>query len=178
MRIGQRLLELLWKMPEVETHLVISRAAERNFQLECGANAADVKALADHCYEPEDMSAAIASGSFITEGMIVAPCSMKALSAIAHGYADNLLVRAADVCLKEKRRVVLMPRETPLSLIHLRNLVTAAEAGCAIVPPMMTFYNHPEALPDQINHVVGKALMQFDLTPDCFRPWGGPQTEK
>ena len=108
-RIGQRLLELLWKMPEVETHLVISRAAERNFQLECGANAADVKALADHCYEPEDMSAAIASGSFITEGMIVAPCSMKALSAIAHGYADNLLVRAADVCLKEKRRVVLMP---------------------------------------------------------------------
>ena len=112
-RIGQRLLELLWKMPEVETHLVISRAAERNFQLECGANAADVKALADHCYEPEDMSAAIASGSFITEGMIVAPCSMKALSAIAHGYADNLLVRAADVCLKEKRRVVLMPRETP-----------------------------------------------------------------
>ena len=93
-RIGQRLLELLWKMPEVETHLVISRAAERNFQLECGANAADVKALADHCYEPEDMSAAIASGSFITEGMIVAPCSMKTLSAIAHGYADNLLVRS------------------------------------------------------------------------------------
>ena len=171
--MGRRALELLREMPEVETHLVMSRAAERNFRLECNIDAADIKALADCCYDPEDMAAAIASGSFITEGMLVAPCSMKTLSAIATGYADTLLVRAADVCLKENRRVVLMPRETPLGRIHLRNLLAAAEAGCAIVPPMMTFYNRPETLSDQINHVVGKALMQFGLTPPCFRPWTG-----
>lgn len=171
--MGWRALELLREMPEVETHLVMSRAAERNFRLECDVDAAAVKALADYCYDPEDMAAAIASGSFITEGMLVAPCSMKTLSAIANGYADTLLVRAADVCLKERRRVVIMPRETPLGLIHLRNLIAAAEAGCAIVPPMMTFYNHPVALSDQVDHVVGKALMQFGLTPPGFRPWTG-----
>ena len=106
---------------------------------------------------------------------IIAPCSMKTLAAIAHGYSDNLLVRAADVCLKENRRVVLMPRETPLSLIHLRNITAAAEAGCAIMPPMLTFYNHPAGMEDQVDHVVGKALMQFGLTPDCFRPWTGEE---
>ena len=107
--------------------------------------------------------------------MAVVPCSMKTLAAIAHGYSDNLLVRAADVCLKENRRVVLMPRETPLSLIHLRNITAAAEAGCAIMPPMLTFYNHPAGMEDQVDHVVGKALMQFGLTPDCFRPWTGEE---
>ena len=174
-RIGWRLLELLREMSEVGTYLVVSRMAEQNFRLECGIEAERVKALANHCYEPENLAAKIASGSFYTDGMIIAPCSMKTLAAIAHGYSDNLLVRAADVCLKENRRVVLMPRETPLSLIHLRNITAAAEAGCAIMPPMLTFYNHPAGMEDQVDHVVGKALMQFGLTPDCFRPWTGEE---
>ena len=116
------------------------------------------------------MAAKISSGSYLTDGMIVAPCSMKTLAGIAHGYADNLLVRAADVCLKENRRVVLIPREMPLSLIHLRNLTAAAEAGCAIVPPMPTFYNRPGTVARQVDHVVGKALMQFGIVPACFHP--------
>lgn len=119
------------------------------------------------------MAAKISSGSYLTDGMIVAPCSMKTLAGIAHGYADNLLVRAADVCLKENRRVVLIPREMPLGLIHLRNLTAAAEAGCAIVPPMLTFYNRPGTVARQVDHVVGKALMQFGIVPACFHPWEG-----
>lgn len=174
--IGQRILELLRESQEVEIHLVISRAAERNFQIECNVDASAVKTLAHYYYEPEDMAAKIASGSFVTDGMIVAPCSMKTLAAIACGYANNLLVRAVDVCLKENRRVVLMPRETPLSLIHLRNMTAAAEAGCTIVPPMLTFYNRPEDISVQIDHVVGKTLMQFGLIPDCFHPWEGSQS--
>lgn len=173
--IGMRLLETLREMPEVETHLVLSRAAQRVFRLECGVNAETIRALADRCYEPEDMAAAIASGSYVTDGMIVAPCSMKTLAAIVHGYADNLLVRAADVCLKEGRRVVLLPRETPLGLVHLRNLLAAGELGCTIVPPMMTFYNQPRSIEEQIDHIIGKALMQFGLTPARFRPWEGAE---
>ena len=160
-QIGMRLLELLREIPEVETHLVLSTAAELNFQLECGIQAAQVRALADFSYAPENMAAAIASGSFKTEGMIVAPCSMKTLAAIAHGCADNLLVRAADVCLKEQRKVVLIPRETPLSRIHM------------IVPPMLTFYNKPADITAQMDHIIGKALMSFDLTPSTFHPWEG-----
>ena len=173
--IGRRVLEVLRAEPDVETHLVLSRAAERNFQLECGVDAEEIRRLADVVYEPENMAADIASGSFVTDGMIAAPCSMKTLAGIAHGYADNLLVRAVDVCLKENRRVVLIPREMPLNLIHLRNLAAAAEAGCAIVPPMLTFYNRPDTIEEQINHVVGKALMQFGIIPACFRPWEGAQ---
>ena len=171
--IGRRVLEVLREEPGVETHLVMSRAAERNFRLEYGVDAQEIKALADVVYEPEDMAAKISSGSYLTDGMIVAPCSMKTLAGIAHGYADNLLVRAADVCLKENRRVVLIPREMPLGLIHLRNLTAAAEAGCAIVPPMLTFYNRPGTVARQVDHVVGKALMQFGIVPACFHPWEG-----
>ena len=169
--IGKRLLETLQKMPEVETHLVLSRAAELNFRLECGVDAEAIRVLADYSYAPENMAANISSGSFVTDGMIVAPCSMKTLAAIVHGYADNLLVRAADVCIKENRRVVLLPRETPLGLVHLRNLLLAGEMGCAVVPPMMTFYNQPKSIEDQIDHIVGKAIMQFGLISDRFRPW-------
>lgn len=171
--IGKRLLETLRTMPEVETHLVLSRAAELNFRLECGIEPQTILNLADHCYAPEDMAASIASGSFVTDGMLVAPCSMKTLAAIAHGFADNLLVRAVDVCLKENRRVVLLPRETPLGLVHLRNLLTAGELGCTVLPPMMTFYNHPQCIEDQIDHVVGKALLQFGLTSPRLRLWNG-----
>lgn len=172
--IGSRMLEILKPIPDVETHLILSKGAETNFRLECGIKPEDVRKLADFSYDPDDMTARIASGSFVTEGMIAAPCSMKTLSAIAHGYADNLLVRAAEVCLKENRRVVLMPRETPLSLIDLRNLVQAAEAGCAVVPPMLTFYHHPESIQNQVDQVIGKALLQFGIRPDGFRSWNGP----
>lgn len=171
--LGLRLLRMLRGMEGVETLLIMSRAAERNFELECRTAPEAVRALADRWYEPEDMAAEVSSGSFWTDGMIVAPCSMKTLAAIAHGYSENLLVRAADVCLKEGRRVVLMPRETPLGVIHIKNMLAAAEAGCAIVPPMLTYYNRPGSLDDVADHVLGKALMQFGLIPPGFKPWGG-----
>ena len=171
--LGVRLLEILGDMPEVETLLVMSRAAERSLMIERRISPEEVRALAERSYEPEDMTAEVASGSFWTDGMIVAPCSMRTLAAVAHGLADNLLVRAADVCIKEGRRVVLMPRETPVSIIHIKNMLAAAEAGCAIVPPMLTFYNRPQEIGDIVDHVLGKALMQFGIIPPGFRPWGG-----
>lgn len=172
-RMGLRMLEVLKEQPEVETHLVISSRAEECFRLECGIDTTRVCALADHCYDSDNTAAAIASGSFETDGMIIAPCSMKSLAAIACGYSDNLLVRAADVCLKERRKLVLLTRETPLSLIHLRNMLTVTEAGAVVLPPMLTFYNSPESIEDQIDHVLAKALMQFGLTPGSFHPWQG-----
>ena len=128
-------------------------------------------ALADAVYDPGDMAAAISSGSFVTDGMIVLPCSMKTLAGVVSGYTDNLLLRAADVCLKEGRRVVLCPREMPLGRVHLRNLLSASELGCVIVPPILTFYNAPQTLDDQIRHVVGKALLPFGIETDGFVPW-------
>ena len=124
------------------------------------------------------MAAAISSGSFYTDGMIVAPCSMKTLSAIANGYSDSLLIRAADVCIKECRKVVLMPREMPLSRIHLRNMSLAAEAGCVIVPPMLTFYNGSKSVDDMVNHALGKALMQFGIVLPGFQSWRGDHLSK
>ena len=171
---GIRLLEALRALGQ-ETELILSDWGAETIRLETDLTVEQVKALADRVYDNRNMAAQAASGSSCADAMVIAPCSMKTLAAIAHGYSDNLLVRAADVCLKENRRVVLMPRETPLSLIHLRNITAAAEAGCAIMPPMLTFYNHPAGMEDQVDHVVGKALMQFGLTPDCFRPWTGEE---
>ena len=170
-QIGVRLLTLLREIPDVETHLVMSRNADTNLRLELGMGR-------DVCYPPEDLAAAISSGSFYTDGMIVAPCSMKTLSAIANGYSDSLLIRAADVCIKECRKVVLMPREMPLSRIHLRNMSLAAEAGCVIVPPMLTFYNGSKSVDDMINHALGKALMQFGIVPPGFQSWRGGRLSK
>ena len=176
--MGYRLLQTLKEFPQVETHLVVSHGARCNFQLETALSLEQVYEAADHVYDPKDLAACISSGSYITEGMIVIPCSMKTLAAIATGYSDNLLVRAADVCLKENRRVVLVPRETPLSKIHLRNFLTAAEAGCAIVPPMLTFYNGADTLDKQMDHVIGKVLLQFGLTSHRFVPWKGTDSDK
>lgn len=172
-QIGVRLLKLLKQTQCVETHLVMSRNTDANLRLELGMERAEAEALADICYNPEDLAAAISSGSFYTDGMIVAPCSMKTLSAIANGYSDSLLVRAADVCIKECRKVVLMPREMPLSRIHLRNMSLAAKAGCVIVPPMLTFYNGSKSAEDMIDHALGKALMQFGIVPADFKIWQG-----
>lgn len=171
--MGYELLKALRAHPEVETHLVLSSGAKLNFSLETDLSPETVCALADFVYDEHDLAALISSGSFVTEGMIVIPCSMKTLAAIASGYSDNLLVRAADVCLKEGRKVVLVPRETPLSKIHLRNLQTAADAGCAIVPPMLTFYNGADSLQKQMDHIIGKVLLQFRLQSDRFVPWDG-----
>lgn len=172
--MGYELLRALRAHPNVETHLVVSSGARRNFALETDLTMEQVYALADHVYDEQDMAALIASGSYQTDGMIVMPCSMKTLSAIAAGYSSNLLVRAADVCLKENRPTVLIVRETPFSKVHLRNMQLAAEAGCTILPPMLTFYNGADTLQKQVEHIIGKTLLQFHLASNRFVPWGGP----
>ena len=167
------LVETLKSFPDCAVHLVVSDAARRNWELETAMPFEQFVSMADVVHDVHNMAASISSGSFVTDGMIIAPCSMKSLAGIVSGYSDNLLLRAADVCLKEGRRVVLMPRETPLGIIHIKNMLAAAEAGCAIVPPMLTYYNRPESLDEVADHVLGKALMQFGLIPPGFRPWGG-----
>jgi len=132
-----------------------------------------VKKLADHVHDNRDLAASISSGSFRTDGMIIMPCSMKTVAGICCGFADNLLLRAADVCLKEGRKIVLVPREMPFSRIHLRNLKELADMGCGIVPPMLTFYNGSNSVEKQIQHVIGKVLMQFDIDYKKFVRWEG-----
>jgi 4-hydroxy-3-polyprenylbenzoate decarboxylase len=161
----------------IETHLVVSSGARRTWELEMGTPIDELLDLADFVYDEHDMAAVISSGSYHTDGMIIAPCSMKTLSAVANGYADNLIARAADVCLKEGRRVVLVPREMPLGRIHLKNMLAAQELGCAIVPPMLTFYNGPISIEDEIAHVIGKALLQLGITPSKFSAWQGASGE-
>lgn len=172
-QMGYELLKALHGNPKVEVHLVVSDSARRNFELETDVSMDQVFGLADQVYDDQDVAAAIASGSYQTDGMIVIPCSMKTLSAIACGYSANLMARAADVCLKEGRKVVLVARETPLSKIHLRNLQAAVDAGCVILPPMLTFYNGADTLQKQMEHIVGKVLLQFHLKADRFVPWRG-----
>jgi len=164
-----------YKESAVEIHLILSRGARLTWGYECDFPIEDLIGLADFVYEEDDLAARISSGSFVTDGMIVMPCSMKTLAGIVTGYAENLINRAADVCLKEGRKVVLVPREMPLSRIHLRNMHEAADLGMAIVPPMLTFYNGERTMEGQIDHVVGKVLMQFGLTFDNFKPWNGPE---
>jgi 4-hydroxy-3-polyprenylbenzoate decarboxylase len=139
-------------------------------------NIGELVSLADYSYNANDMTARIASGSFITGGMIIIPCSMKTLAGIVSGYADNLLLRASDVCLKENRRVVLVPRETPLGKIHLRNLARAGDLGCTIVPPMLTFYHAEggsnDTLEAQVQQIAGRVMLQFGLQPDGWQEWG------
>lgn len=171
--MGYRLLQTLQQHQDIETHLVISEGAVKNFGLETDIKLDDVIKLAHHCHANNNMAASISSGSFVTDGMMIVPCSMKTLSGIANGYATNLLIRAADVCLKEGRKVVLVPREMPLSRVHLHNMQLAADYGCRIVPPMLTFYNHLESTEGQIQHVLGKVLMQFGIEHKAFVPWQG-----
>lgn len=162
----------------VETHLVVSEGGIKTIESETSYTLGDVQALADHHYDDANLGARISSGSYMTDGMIVAPCSMKSVSAIANAYDANLLVRAADVCLKENRRVVLLPREMPLNKAHLRNLELCADYGCTIIPPMLTFYNRPTTVQEQVVHIVGKTLMQFGLSIDGFKPWDGQDSRR
>ncbi|MEU6492203.1 non-oxidative hydroxyarylic acid decarboxylases subunit B [Streptomyces sp. NPDC046984] len=170
---GVRLLEQLARLPEVETHLVLSRWARTTIELETSRSVREVSALADEVYGPEDQGARISSGSFRTDGMIVAPCSMKTLAGIRAGYADGLVGRAADVVLKEGRRLVLVPRETPLGEIHLENMLALTRMGVRIVPPMPAFYNHPRSVDDIVDHITARVLDQFDLPAPAARRWEG-----
>ncbi len=170
---GIRLLEALREAPEVETHLVLSNGGKVNIALESDWKVRDVEALADVVYSDSDVAATIASGSFRTGGMIVAPCSMKTLSAIANSYAANLLVRAADVTLKENRKLVLVPRETPLHAGHLRLMREAALMGAVVAPPVPGFYARPETVDDIVNHSVGRIMDLFGLDTGLVRRWSG-----
>lgn len=169
---GIRLLELLKDSP-IETHLVISKAAHITIPQETGMKVAEVQALADVSHASGDIAACISSGSFQTMGMIVAPCSTKSLSEIATGTTSNLLARAADVMLKERRRLVLMVRETPLHTIHLRHMVTLSEMGAIIAPPVPAFYSNPEQISDLVNHTAGRVLDLFDIDTAIVKRWDG-----
>jgi polyprenyl P-hydroxybenzoate/phenylacrylic acid decarboxylase-like protein len=169
---GISLLRTLRALGSIETHLVLSQGASRTIELEARVDPAEVCGLADVVHDARDLAASISSGSFLTVGMVVAPCSMKTLAAIAHGYSDSLLSRAADVTLKERRRLVLVTRETPLSLIHLRNMVAVTEAGAIVLPPVPAFYHQPKSIDDLIAQTVGKILDQFGIEHHSFRRWG------
>jgi len=170
---GIRLLEVLRSIDDIETHLIITNAARQTIVYETDYTVAQVSALASHVYNNRDIGAAIASGSFRTAGMVIAPCSIKTLSGIANSYADNLLVRAADVVLKERRRLVLIVRETPLHLGHLRLMTAVTEYGAVLLPPLPAFYPRPETIDDIVNQTVGRILDQFDIEANLFPRWRG-----
>jgi 4-hydroxy-3-polyprenylbenzoate decarboxylase len=170
---GVRLLETLRDQDDVETHLVMSSTGRMNIQIETDWKIKDVEELADVVHRNNDVGAMIASGSFQSDGMIVAPCSMKTLSAIVHSYADNLLCRAADVMLKERKQLILVPRESPLHSGHCRLLYRAARMGIAIAPPMPAFYNRPQSVDDIVNHTVGRLLDLLGLESGLVKRWSG-----
>ncbi|WPC39272.1 UbiX family flavin prenyltransferase [Clostridium sp. JS66] len=170
--LGIEILKTLKKYPDWESHLVISRGAEQTILEETNYKLTNVINLADKTYSPKDIGASIASGTFRTEGMVIIPCSMKTAAGIACGYSDNLLLRAADVTIKERRKLVLVPRESPLSTIHLRNLLSLSELGAIIVPPMMSYYNKPASIEDLNTHIIGKILDKFHIEVNGFNRWG------
>ncbi|MBP5991296.1 MAG: UbiX family flavin prenyltransferase [Piscinibacter sp.] len=177
---GVRLLQLLRAVPEVETHLVLSQAGGLTAAQELDMTRGDLEALADVVHNPRDIGASVASGSFVTDGMVVAPCSMKTLASIALGLADNLVSRAADVVLKERRRLVLLARETPLNQAHLRNMLAVTEMGGVICPPVPAFYQRPRSLDDVVDHTCVRVLDLFGLadsaaaaSPLTVRRWPG-----
>ena len=171
---GLRLLQILAEMEEWQVHLVVSSAGVLNIQHELNKKRREIYALADVVHDVDDIAASIASGGLQTEGMIVAPCSMKTLAAIAHGFSDNLISRAADVTLKERRRLLLVPRETPLNLVHLRNMLAVTEMGGILFPPMPAFYGGPKSLDRLVDESVGRILGFFGIdTPGLYQPWEG-----
>ncbi|MFQ1682753.1 non-oxidative hydroxyarylic acid decarboxylases subunit B [Pantoea dispersa] len=174
--LGVALLKVLRTIPDVETHLVMSKWAKTTIELETPYTVREVLEMADVVHSPADQAATISSGSFHTDGMIVIPCSMKTLAGIKSGYADGLIGRAADVIIKEGRKLVLVPRETPLSTIHLENMLALSRLGVAMVPPMPAFYNHPAIIDDVINHIIARVLDQFGLKFPEAKRWQGLNT--
>ncbi len=170
---GIRLLEILKEQADVETHLVLSNGAKLNISLETDWALKDVESLAKVVHSDQNLAATIASGSYTTDGMVIVPCSMKTLSGVVNSYADTLLVRAADVVLKERRRLVLVPRETPLHTGHCRLLYEASQTGALIVPPMPAFYNDPQSVDDIIHHTVGRLLDLFGIDSGLVKRWKG-----
>lgn len=170
---GIRLLQLLKENPNVETHLVISEAAGLTLQSEMGWALQQVEELADYHYDNKDIGARIASGSFLTDGMVILPCSIKTLSSISNCYNSNLMTRAADVTMKEQRKLVLVVRETPLHLGHLKLMTSMAERGAVILPPMIAFYHHPQSIQDIIDQTVGKIMDQFRISNTAYQRWEG-----
>jgi polyprenyl P-hydroxybenzoate/phenylacrylic acid decarboxylase-like protein len=170
---GLRILEALRASGGWETHLVVSEAGMLNAWQEYKLARKDIQKLADVVHSVRDIGASVASGSFITEGMVIAPCSMKSLSGVAHAYSDNLITRAADVVLKERRRLVLLTREAPLNLAHLRNMVAVTEMGGIVFPPVPAFYSGAKTIDDLINHSVGRVLDLFGVEHDSIKRWKG-----
>lgn len=173
---GVELLKAL-QNTDVETHLILSESAGRNLAIETNYSIKDVRSLADVVYSNKDVGAAVASGSFLTRGMVVVPCTIKSLSGIAYSYADNLITRAADVTLKEKRTLVMMVRETPLHKGHLEMMARCADLGATILPPMPSFYHGPQSIQDIINQSIGKVLDQVGIEHNLFRRWGSKPEE-
>ncbi len=170
---GLRILEKLREIGGWETHLIVSDAGALNAWQDHGLTRKDIGKRADVVHNVRDIGASIASGSFITHGMVIAPCSMRTLAAVAHGLSDNLVTRAADVILKERRRLVLLPREAPLNLVHLRNMVAVTEMGGIIFPPVPAFYSHAKTIDDLVNHTVGRVLDLFPVQHDSITRWQG-----
>ena len=170
---GVRLLEALRRQRGWESHLVLSEAGALTSWQELGMKRREIERLAAHAYNPRDVAAAIASGSFLTEGMVIAPCSMKTLAAVAHAHADDLVSRAADVVLKERRRLVLLPREAPLNLAHLRNMVAVTEMGGIVFPPVPALYAKPKSVEELVGHTVARALDLFGIRVSGLRRWTG-----
>jgi 4-hydroxy-3-polyprenylbenzoate decarboxylase len=170
---GVQLLERLRAIPGVETHLVISDAATLTLHQEVGLQRRDVEALAHVVHKNREIGASIASGSFQTDGMVIAPCSMKTLAAVAHGISDNLIARAADVILKERRRLVLMVRETPFNLAHLRNMTAVTEMGGIVFPPLPSFYNHPHSIAEMVDHTVARVIDLLGIDNGIAPRWAG-----
>lgn len=175
---GVRMLQILKTLPDWESHLVISPAGLVNLKYELDMSRTELYDLADVTHGIDDIAASIASGSFKTEGIVIAPCSMKTLAAVAHGFGDNLISRAADVALKERRRTVLVPRETPLNLAHIRNMAAVTEMGGIIYPPMPAFYNKSDSLKTMVDEGVGRILDMFGIEVEgLYKPWNGLSAE-
>ncbi|WP_319761129.1 UbiX family flavin prenyltransferase [Maridesulfovibrio sp.] len=175
--LALELLKTLRLLPDWETHLVISNGGVRTLEHETHITESQLGDYATRIYDREDVGANIASGTFVTEGMVIVPCSMKTVAGVCSGYSDNLLLRAADVTIKERRKLVMIARETPLSPIHLRNMLSLTEMGVVVMPPMMTYYNHPQSVADMTGHIVGKILHEFGVEATGFKRWGSMECE-
>jgi 4-hydroxy-3-polyprenylbenzoate decarboxylase len=174
---GIRLLDVLSTMPDIETHLIISEAGEAAIKYETDWRVEDIKKMAAYTYNINDMAVPLSSGSFKTDGMVIMPCTIKTMSALANSYCDNLIVRAGDVILKERRKLVLSVRETPLHLGHLRAMERLTEMGAVIMPPVPAFYHKPKSMRDILDHTVGKILDIFGIYHDLFKRWSGVASE-
>lgn len=175
---GIRLLEVLSSVKSVETHLIVSKGAETNIRVETDWNTEQVKALATFSYDIKNSGARLASGSFRRDGMVIAPCTIRTMSALANSYSENLLLRAGDVTLKERKRLVLLVRETPLHLGHIRNMERLTEMGAVIMPPVPAFYSRPKTIRDIVDHTIGRVLDMFDIPHNLFPRWAGVQDEE